>query len=72
MRTLVDTVRTALQPPDEDELQARRQRTRELLQRLAELDSGRTSDGPRVHFAGLERHRPSADADDAVVGRFEP
>lgn len=72
MRTLVDTVREALRPPDEAALQDRRQRTRELLQRLAELDSGRTGEGPRVHFAGLEHHRPSTDADQPVVGPADP
>ena len=72
MRALVDTVRDALRPPDEVELGDRRRRTRELLQRLAELDSGRTRGGPRVNFAGLERHRPSSDTDQAVVGPDDP
>ena len=40
MRTLISTVDDALEPPDEAELQDRRDRTRKLLQRLAELDSG--------------------------------
>jgi len=61
MRVLLETVREAVQPADEQELAARRRRTRELLQRLAELDSGRAAQGPRVQFSGLERPRPAED-----------
>ena len=64
MRTLISTVDDALEPPDEAELQDRRDRTRKLLQRLAELDSGRTGEGPRVHFSGLERHRAAEGPED--------
>ena len=65
MRTLVDTVRGALEPPDDDELAHRRSRTRQLLQRLAELDSGRVAaEGPRVHFSGLEHTRSTPEPPD--------
>ncbi len=72
MRTLIGTVSDALQPPDEAELQDRRDRTRKLLQRLAELDSGRTGEGPRVHFSGLERHRASEGEQDDAGATIDP
>ena len=59
MRALLETVHDALQPVGDDERDARRARTRELLRRLAELDSGRSPDGPGVRFSRLERPRPA-------------
>ena len=53
LRDLIETVRAALAPPDAAELTLRRDRVRELLQRLAELDTGRTG-GPHVRITGLE------------------
>ena len=55
MRRLLDTVATALREPSDEELADRRRRTRTMLQRLAELDSGRTADGDRVRLSALER-----------------
>lgn len=59
MRALLGTIEEALQPLDDQERAARRDRTRQLLQRLAELDSGRAGSGPHVHLSRLERPRPT-------------
>lgn len=61
MKDLLQAIEDALTPVDDDALAERGQRTRELLQRLAELDSGRVAAGPRVQFAGLERRRPTVE-----------
>lgn len=53
MKTLLDAVREGLEPADEEELERRRERVKTLLQRLAELDSGRSGDGG-VRFSKLE------------------
>lgn len=53
MRVLLQTVEQALRTPTADELDERRRRTRDLLRRLAELDSGRTATGG-VRFSKLE------------------
>lgn len=66
MRGLLDTVAEALLPPTDDQLAQRRVRTRQLLQRLAELDSGRSADGPTVRLSQLEQlHRDSDEPADA-------
>ncbi|MBW3657685.1 MAG: response regulator [Actinobacteria bacterium] len=53
MRALLQVVEDGLREPDEVELQARRTKVRALLQRLAELDSGRASESS-VRFSKLE------------------
>ncbi len=69
MKDLLAAIADALEPPDEAALAERGRRTRELLQRLAELDSGRIAAGPRVQFSGLERiRRTTPDEPPAVVG----
>lgn len=60
MKDLLQAIDDALTPADADAVAAHGQRTRELLRRLAELDSGRVAQGPRVQFAGLER-RPTVE-----------
>ena len=72
MRSLLATIDQALEPPDAEELEERRRRTRALLRRLAELDSGRTGDGPRVQFSRLERRRSSAGDPDVPTGPVDP
>lgn len=72
MSDLMDAIAAAIEPADESTLAERGRRTRELLQRLAELDSGRVAAGPRVQFAGLERPRPTADGDDARLPVGDP
>ena len=67
MRDLLEVVEIASREPDEAELEVRRRRTRELLQRLAELDSGRTATGPRVRFSRLEKPRPRPSPDDEAA-----
>jgi DNA-binding NarL/FixJ family response regulator len=52
--TLVTTVAQAAAPPSAGQLAERRTRLRSFLGRLAALDAGRASDGPRVRFSGLE------------------
>jgi len=54
MRHLLSVVEQALQPATDEELAERRRRTRALLQRLAELDSGRPAE-PTVRLSRLER-----------------
>lgn len=53
MTALLDSVQEALQPPDDEELEHRRQRVRQLLQRLAELETGRVG-AASVRFSRLE------------------
>lgn len=55
MKRLLETVESVLGEATEDELQERRRRTRTMLKRLAELDSGRTSEGSPVRISALER-----------------
>ena len=62
MRALMSTVEESLQEPDEEERRARRARVRSLLQRLAELDSGREQSGPQVSLSALE-HAPTPAGD---------
>jgi CheY-like chemotaxis protein/DNA-binding CsgD family transcriptional regulator len=52
--TLVATVAHAAAPPSAGQLTERRTRLRAFLGRLAALDAGRASDGPKVRFSGLE------------------
>ena len=63
MRQLLETIDEALAEPDDAERQARRQRTKELLSRLAELDSGRSKSGPQINLSRLEN--PPAQAVEA-------
>lgn len=72
MQALVATIETALAPADEAELQERRQRTRTLLQRLAELDSGRSRSGPQIQFSRLERLRPRGNGSASATGPEDP
>lgn len=51
---LVAVVAQAATPPSAPQLEERRRRLRAFLGRLAALDTGRVSDGPRVRFSGLE------------------
>lgn len=55
MRRLLATVEAVLRPPSPEELADRRERTRTMLRRLAELDSGRSADGDQVRLSALER-----------------
>jgi DNA-binding response OmpR family regulator/DNA-binding CsgD family transcriptional regulator len=55
MDRLLATVEAVLREPTPDELADRRRRTRTMLQRLAELDSGRTADRNHVRLSALER-----------------
>ncbi len=61
MKDLLQAIDDALTPADAETTAEHGQRTRELLRRLAELDSGRVAAGPRVQFAGLERRRPTVE-----------
>ena len=63
MKVLLRTVEEGLQEPDEAEIAARRDRIRALLQRLAELDSGRPAGGTQVSLSRLEKLPPRADPD---------
>lgn len=68
MKRLLDAVDNALRSPDEAERDRRRARTRHLLQRLAELDSGRVA-RPSVRLSGLERAPGGQEpVDDAPLG----
>lgn len=53
MWELDEAVKRGLAVPDDEELAARRERVRHFLQRLAELDSGRSGD-QQVRFSKLE------------------
>lgn len=55
MSELLRVVADGVTQPDDAELAARRTKIRKVLQRLAELDSGRESDGHEVSFSKLER-----------------
>ena len=58
MKRLLETVEEVLREVTDEELKERRQRTRTMLQRLAELDSGRTADSSNtVRLSALERTR---------------
>lgn len=59
MRRLLGAVEAALRPATEEERAERRQRTMAMLQRLAELETGRTADST-VRLSALER-TPSVD-----------
>ncbi len=54
MRSLLEAVEQALEEPTEEERAERRRKVRALLQRLAELDSGRSAGRP-VRFSRLEK-----------------
>jgi DNA-binding response OmpR family regulator len=54
MATLLRAVEEGLSEPDEEERDRRRERVRTLLQRLAELDSGRTGEGG-IRWSKIER-----------------
>lgn len=54
MRRLLETVEAVLREPTPDERDERRRRTRAMLTRLAELDSGREAEDS-VRLTGLER-----------------
>ncbi|MBW3619829.1 MAG: response regulator, partial [Actinobacteria bacterium] len=70
MRMLLQTVEDGLRVPDDAELQERRTKVRLLLQRLAELDSGRAGEHG-VRFSKLESPREvrSAPAAPSVADR---
>jgi FixJ family two-component response regulator len=51
---LLDTIEDALLPETDEKRRRRRQQLRRFLERLAELDTGRPSIGPRVTFSRLE------------------
>jgi DNA-binding response OmpR family regulator len=51
---LLGTIGEALLPETDEQRVHRREQVRGFLQRLAELDSGRRSGGPQVHFSRLE------------------
>lgn len=61
MKVLLRTVEEGLQEPDEAEIAARRDRIRALLQRLAELDSGRNPSRAKVSLSRLEKLPPKPD-----------
>jgi DNA-binding response OmpR family regulator len=54
MRRLLAAVEEGLREPDDEERRQRRDRVRELLRRLAELDSGRSGEA-QVRISNLER-----------------
>ena len=58
MKRLLETVENVLRDATEEEVAERRARTRTMLTRLAELDSGRTADAnSAVRLSALERTR---------------
>lgn len=57
MADLIRIIEDALVPADDEERGRRRRQTVALLQRLAELDSGRDGSGPPVHLSRLEHPR---------------
>ncbi len=66
MRRLLDTVESVLREATDDELEERRRRTRTMLKRLAELDSGRAADSSTtVRLSALER-APEPEREQAV------
>jgi DNA-binding response OmpR family regulator len=73
MKVLLRTVEEGLREPDEAEIAARRDRIRALLQRLAELDSGRNPQGRHVTLSRLEKlpERPSAEPSQPTEGERE-
>lgn len=64
MRRLLATLQSVLGEATEDEQEERRRRTRTMLKRLAELDSGRTAQA-QVSLSGLEH--PPQDTPPTVV-----
>jgi len=58
MRRLLGAVETALAPATDEERAAQRTKIRALLQRLAELDSGRPADTTPVRLSKLENPPP--------------
>jgi CheY-like chemotaxis protein/DNA-binding CsgD family transcriptional regulator len=58
MKQLLGAVESALQPETDEELAARRTKIRGLLQRLAELDSGRAAGANPVRLSRLEQPPP--------------
>lgn len=69
MRELLASVQRALTEPDDAVRRDRRQRVRRFLQRLAELDSGRTADGS-IRFSKLEQ-RPAAHVTDDTASAVD-
>jgi CheY-like chemotaxis protein len=67
MRHLLAVVEQAIAVPTEEELVLRRSRTRKLLQRLAELDSGRPA-AQSVRLSALERTPPNESGAIATAG----
>ena len=61
MRRLLGAVEAALRPATDEERAERRRRTMTMLQRLAELETGRQARTPPVKLSSLERP-PSADS----------
>ncbi len=74
MRALLAAVEEGLAPPTDEELGERRQKIKTLLQRLAELDSGRPAE-QSVRWSKLEtppeRKRAVAEPSDADLGRVD-
>ena len=60
MRRLLGAVEVALRPATDEERTERRRRTMTMLQRLAELETGRSAQVPPVRLSSLERP-PSQD-----------
>lgn len=69
MRRLLETVEAVLRDASDDELEERRRRTRTMLKRLAELDSGRRAD-TSVRISALER-TPTPKVDEAPEATAE-
>lgn len=69
MRDLLGAVEQALVDPGDEERAARREKVRQFLRRLAELDSGRSGEGA-IRFSKLEQPSPAA-ADDPAVTESE-
>lgn len=64
MKNLLETIRHVLGEASEDELEERRRRTRTMLKRLVELDSGRSADAQsNVRLSALE-HTPQPESDE--------
>lgn len=64
MKKLLETIESVLGEASEDELEERRRRTRTMLKRLAELDSGRSADAQsNVRLSALER-TPQPESDE--------
>jgi DNA-binding response OmpR family regulator len=76
MTHLLATIEDSLAPLTPDERAGRRRLTRELVQRLAELDSGRPRGGPQVALSRLERlrdrHPATPQVDSARLDELTP